>query len=1312
MFLRSRLLLFDPEETRRRKRLRARIIRRNRIKREIEQGLEPSLHRKGYEPSGAPRNADDASVFTPTFGGDSDLHGRAQDRYVAGTLRTSHQAVDPPVVQHAPLATVTKAKMRWQDAYRRVAFQRHEEILSIDSNRKWRQERFGYLLFDRKEFERAAKHLAFAISLGATSSTCWRRLAQSHLNVWQTSGDWDALWDAKAAYEQAMNHLEIACSPFALFEYARVLETLGVYTGALSVCASILQTFPRFQQIEQVKLRFVLLQRYQIFSSAGAAVANRTMEAIEREAALLKCIEYTKSLLLSKQVAEGVMYACVLYMHARMNELLASAAGGAAAAEAAQESSDHAFEELFRLVAAKQIVSATAAAKLSSSTWRATADAYIALAGFFHDQSEPIAAADALARALDLLEVPLARASGDLRVDTTEQKRSRLSLYLELGRNYYQCNQMEKAIRSMEAVFATDHYHEEARASLAAWFPDKWRYTLELEDASQVQIARVIRGIWGRNRAFRRREEVSTAFEKKYKERPYDPLHRRNVARALRHKYAPLFLVQDISARRIQASARRYLYYARIRWALEEQRAKFVQHLRSKQQTRKYRYNRHVRRQLVQLLPKQFEDQFNQEDQAAVLIQRHFRGERVRRAFRTRRDAHRYKLRCEDAAARCLQRFYSRYCRPPRSADKVSAPELLYRAQLRVTRAKERVARSLQTLFRCRKATSPSNAAATLATSQHELLRQLLLVQHANSAKIQRNWRRYSAKKAFGPLGGDSAKVLLQQLKRGQEHQHSDSPDWELAARRVQALYRGKRIRQSLFKIRRVPAPPTPSPIAALIKACESNHALAIEACVRLDGLRSVSARRALFDYPVVILEAPAAVSSVNETTSPPELLLPLQHLVSAIAHNALLRCLVCAGGDFRGDRVLALIGALQNTRSLRVLALGAIDTSERDAPDETTHTLGRPQDPAPEQDDDGDVGGDCGAGEDDVRSPPLLETLQRLPTRLGRPLGAQTPTALLAHSLRTANFTLEELYMESNALLREPSEGAHVAGFLGDFFFARYGRLKKLVLAHMRFSDTNAALLGPALAINTVLQHLDLHGNAIGDSGAAAIATRGLASNRSLTFLSLAENGVGSSGARALFDCLARANKTLVTLVLCNNNVRNDAVGALVAAWRANAALALVDLRGNLVRHEHLDALHAAAEERAQSADLELRLFLARRRFSTDSNSASHTERAQSPLKRVGKRRPAPLSPNAFLKQAAAVPGRPSSFNGALARDARLQDTNSPPRVVLLGSAGEKSMALMSSTRGSFESSAQHDRMDELFRTKIELSALLQTAS
>lgn len=180
-------------------------------------------------------------------------------------------------------------------------------------------------------------------------------------------------------------------------------------------------------------------------------------------------------------------------MHARLNELLAvsttSAGGGQVAAKLAQESSDHSFEELFKVAIAKRLV--IPANTLTWKTWKTKSDTYIALAGVFHDQNEPIAAADALSRALGLLEVPLVRTSTYTRVDTSAQSRSKLALYLALGRNFYQCNQMEKAIRSMEAVFQMNPYHEEARASLSAWFPAKWKYV----NSRQAGLDRV--GLYG-----------------------------------------------------------------------------------------------------------------------------------------------------------------------------------------------------------------------------------------------------------------------------------------------------------------------------------------------------------------------------------------------------------------------------------------------------------------------------------------------------------------------------------------------------------------------------------------------------------------------------------------------------------------------------------------------------------------------------------------------------------------------------------------------------------------------------------------------
>ncbi|OWZ04356.1 LOW QUALITY PROTEIN: hypothetical protein PHMEG_00023755, partial [Phytophthora megakarya] len=86
--------------------------------------------------------------------------------------------------------------------------------------------------------------------------------------------------------------------------------------GALTICASILQTFPKFEQLREVKLRFVLLQRYQLFSS------STDRDNITKLAVLTKCISYTQELLLDKVILEGPRHINVLYLHTRLNEML------------------------------------------------------------------------------------------------------------------------------------------------------------------------------------------------------------------------------------------------------------------------------------------------------------------------------------------------------------------------------------------------------------------------------------------------------------------------------------------------------------------------------------------------------------------------------------------------------------------------------------------------------------------------------------------------------------------------------------------------------------------------------------------------------------------------------------------------------------------------------------------------------------------------------------------------------------------------------------------------------------------------------
>lgn len=403
-----------------------------------------------------------------------------------------------------------------------------------------------------------------------------------------------------------------------------------------------------------------------------------------------------------------------------------------------------------------------------------------------------------------------------------------------------------------------------------------------------------------------------------------------------------------------------------------------------------------------------------------------------------------------------------------------------------------------------------------------------------------------------------------------------------MAARKIQTQYRRKTTRASIGKLRRVPAEPSPSCIEQLITTANANARRAIESMAELESLQLLGERRMLFDRPVVVFRGSSVGSQEGDLCLEPDRQHGfVHHLANAIQYSLALRCLIVVSGDFSGERMVTIMKAVRVSKSLRVLAIGKVhvDSSTKKELENGPETA--------------------------------ASSLEPQETR-------SSPMTALSRATRTANFLLEALYLEDNALLVDLREGARVAEMVGDFFFARYGRLKTLVIARMRFSDASAELLAAALAINTVLEHLDLHGNRLGDASAEAFATRGLPFNKSLQYLNLAENVVTSAGAAALFHCLETANHTLKTLVLTNNNVRNDAVRSLWTAWQANAEVETVELRGNLVHADHLRDLDAASHERsavtvANSARTELRLFLARKRFGFGSSTSSGPS---SPLK------------------------------------------------------------------------------------------------
>ncbi|ETP31336.1 hypothetical protein, variant 1 [Phytophthora nicotianae P10297] len=1209
MFLQK---LLDPEDEQRRRIRRARIVRRNRIKREVAKGLpvrKPRLPRALNLDSEAETEewSEPKSPFRPTFGGN--LDGSEQQQQAVNPLRIAAQqsaksllssaatkSLVPrpfdtnalpilpesvPAGSHKRISQHIRAK--WQEVYQQVVFNRHEEILTKDPNRKWRQERFGLLLFAKGEYARASEHLSKALSLGATSSLCWRRLAESYYHMWQDGGEWEILWACRAAYEQALTHVAVACSPVALFAYAKVLESLGSFTGALTICASILQTFPNFDQLREVKLRFVLLQRYQLFSPMDPAL---------KLPVLTKCIGYTQELLLDKVITEGPRYITVMYLHTRLNEMLQDLSTPSPVISKPKQGHinvDVLFQELYKL--AKKTSEVTPPSGIKWKAWMTRSETYTIFAEYFRSQGESILASDALSRSLELLEESESsqKPANLWRGLTKEQRQKRVALYVVLARNYYQCNQMEKAIRSMEAVFDLDPLHAEARACLVEWFPTKWQYRLELEDASQVQIARVIRGIWGRKIALIRRRGVKRVAEQRYRENPYHLGCRRQVLRLLRDKYASLFAAQEMAARRIQRRTYRYLHYARVRWKLEDQREKTLHDLKSKHQTRKYRYNRQVRSQLAALLPNEYEHRFFREDCAALRIQRCFRGNRTRKVFCRLRDTRRQQILRQHDAAQRIQRFFHRFCRPTNSSPPVD--DLLFRAQQKLVRDRERLAAMLLRFYRRWKSANTQRQSVLLYAFQAEATEQhRIIVENSSALKIQRLWRWYTARKVLVDGTSSQAQVfLVEHLFSAQRRQTTFEVDLSRAARKIQAVYRGKRIRRFLRILRaRTAALPCASPIGVLISKCEVNHQKGTETMANLYAIDSRDEKRSLFDHPVLVFRGSHVPPRPNSPSGGESF--SLQHVISAIQYSSVLKSLICASGDFKGDRILKFLQALQSRRTLRILALGDISIGEK-----------RSTNQAP------DIIHDKDIDERSTHTPPSplgRQLLVLAPPSSPVPHQQRhlSPMQLLSKSVCTSNFLLEELYLERNELLRKPQEGAIVARIVADYFFARYGHLHTLVVAHMHFSDTNGALLGAALAINTVLQRLDLHGNLLCDGAAIAIANDGLTHNKTLQYLNLAENRIGSAGGKALLRCLNTSNRSLQTLILRNNYLTDDVVSVLVEIWQVNAVIESIELSGNLINDGFLTEIHAAVVERREAApsadNQELRLLFARKRF------------------------------------------------------------------------------------------------------------------
>ena len=137
----------------------------------------------------------------------------------------------------------------------------------------------------------------------------------------------------------------------------------------------------------------------------------------------------------------------------------------------------------------------------------------------------------------------------------------------------------------------------------------------------------------------------------------------------------------------------------------------------------------------------------------------------------------------------------------------------------------------------------------------------------------------------------------------------------------------------------------------------------------------------------------------------------------------------------------------------------------------------------------------------------------------------------------------------------------AHLAAAL-----AKHPKIEELRLDHnVRLGDRGAVAIANALMGNTMLTHLVLVENRIGDEGAAALARMVSALNKTLAFLSLGDNAIGDAGAVALAATLSGKNK-LTALDLMENEIGDVGARALAEALKSNVQLESIMIKGNLM--------------------------------------------------------------------------------------------------------------------------------------------------
>lgn len=71
--------------------------------------------------------------------------------------------------EQSTIATIDRSIVQWQPFFHDLPFKYYDERLKKESHQKWQQDRFGFLLFAKKEEARASEYLNRAIHWGTKS---------------------------------------------------------------------------------------------------------------------------------------------------------------------------------------------------------------------------------------------------------------------------------------------------------------------------------------------------------------------------------------------------------------------------------------------------------------------------------------------------------------------------------------------------------------------------------------------------------------------------------------------------------------------------------------------------------------------------------------------------------------------------------------------------------------------------------------------------------------------------------------------------------------------------------------------------------------------------------------------------------------------------------------------------------------------------------------------------------------------------------------------------------------------------------------